>query len=162
MFDVCSYARFFILSCFLYAEELHMSSRWSKRIEYSNVKVRPLKCASPKSIQNKKNSTAEAVYLAAGAVAGLLPGQYGLLPEQYYRRGSIPYCRDSMVYCRSSITAEAVCAVSRFPDRPHYSSGAPVITHTLLWVTVNGSLQVGGAIIVYVSSSSEEDLSSCS
>ncbi len=23
----------------------------------------------------------------------------------------------------------------RFPDRPHYSSGAPVITHTLLWVT---------------------------
>ncbi len=25
--------------------------------------------------------------------------------------------------------------VSRFPDRPHYSSRATVITHTLLWVT---------------------------
>ncbi len=51
-----------------------------------------------KNKKQKQNSTAEAVYLAAG----------GLLPEQYYRRGSIPYCRDSMVYCRSSITAEAV------------------------------------------------------
>ncbi len=80
--------------------------------------------------------TAEAVWV--------LPRQYGycrdsmgtvetvwVLPRQY------GYCRDSMGTAGQAVWVlpRQYSVVSRFPDRPHYSSGAPVITHTLLWVT---------------------------
>ncbi len=68
--------------------------------------------------------------------------QYGYCETVWVLRGSMGtarqygYCEAVWVLlARQYGYCKQYSVVSRFPDRPHYSSGAPVITHTLLWVT---------------------------
>ncbi len=73
--------------------------------------------------------TAEAVWVLSRQY-GYCRGSMGTVETVWVLRGSMGTAGQAVW-----VLSRQYSVVSRFPDRPHYSSGAPVITHTLLWVT---------------------------
>ncbi len=98
----------------------------SKHVKKADVPVR-LYCRG-------SMGTVETVWVLRGSMG--TARQYGYCQTVWVLSRQYGYCEAVWVLlARQYGYCKQYSAVSRFPDRPHYSSRAPVITHTLLWVT---------------------------